>query len=144
VRSRNDKSTIADSIQQVAIHLSTARIDVSERDSLEGVTEGEGSLAKFVSKWFKVELTSVETHSDLTVLKVDKSTMDLLSTLRVTSKNNLCIGTLAQNLLGQASHGTSTLSKARVKSTTDSTSDICRVCDALSCNIVLSKGGLQS
>jgi hypothetical protein len=67
VRSRNDESTIADSIQQVAIHLSTARIDVSERDSLEGVTEGEGSLAKFVSKWFKVDLTSVETHSDLTV-----------------------------------------------------------------------------
>jgi hypothetical protein len=56
VRSRNDKSTIADGIQQVTVHLGTARIDVSERDSLEGVTEGEGSLGQFVSKWFKVEL----------------------------------------------------------------------------------------
>lgn len=70
--------------------------------------------------------------------------MDLLSTLRVTSKNNLGIRTLAQNLLGQASHSTSTLSSARAESTTDSTSDISRVCNALSSNIVLPKGRLQS
>jgi hypothetical protein len=44
VRSRDDKSTIADSIQQVTVNLSTARVDVPERDSLEGVAEGEGSL----------------------------------------------------------------------------------------------------
>jgi hypothetical protein len=70
--------------------------------------------------------------------------MNLLSTLGVASKNNLCVRALAQDLLGQASHGTSTLSKARVEGTTDSTSDICRVCNALSCNIVLSKGRFQS
>lgn len=69
--------------------------------------------------------------------------MNLLSTLRVTSKDDLGIRALAQNLLGQASHGTSTLSSSRAKGTTDSTSDICRVCDTLSSNIVLSKGRLQ-
>ena len=70
--------------------------------------------------------------------------MNLLSTLRVTGKNNLGVRALAQNLLSQASHGTSTLSRSRAKSTTDGTSNICRVCNALSCNIVLSKGRFQS
>jgi hypothetical protein len=86
----------------------------------------------------------VDTYSNLTILEVDESTMNLLSTLRVTSKNNLGIRALAQNLLGQASHSTSTLSSARAEGTTDSTSNVRRVRDTLSCNIVLSKGGLQS
>jgi hypothetical protein len=70
--------------------------------------------------------------------------MNLLGTLRVTSKDDFGVRALAQNLLSQASHSTSTLSSARAESTTNSTSDICRVCNTLSCNIVLPKGRLQS
>lgn len=80
----------------------------------------------------------------MTVLEVDESTVNLLSTLRVTGKNNLGVGALAQNLLSQASHGTGTLSSTGAESTTNGTSDICRVCNTLSCNIVLPKGRLQS
>lgn len=70
--------------------------------------------------------------------------MNLLGTLRITSKNNFGIGALAQNLLGQTSHSTSTLSSSGAESTTDGTSDICRVRNTLRSNIVLSKGRLQS
>lgn len=89
-------------------------------------------------------ISVVETYSDLSILEVHESTMDLLGTLRVTSKNDLCVRTLAQNLLGQASHSTGTLRRARVKRTTDSTSNISRVCDTLSSNIAATKGRLQS
>jgi hypothetical protein len=44
VRSRNDKGTIAYSIQQIAVNLGTARVNVSEGTSLERVTEGDSSL----------------------------------------------------------------------------------------------------
>jgi hypothetical protein len=83
-------------------------------------------------------------YSNLSILEVNQSTVDLLSTLRVAGKDDLGIGTLAQDLLGQASHGTSTLSCARTKGTTDGTSNIRRVRDALGCNIVLSESRLQS
>lgn len=48
--SRDDKGTVADGIQDVAVHLSTARVDVSERASLERVTESKSNLGEFVSK----------------------------------------------------------------------------------------------
>jgi hypothetical protein len=44
MRSRNDKGAVAHSIQQIAVNLGTARVDVPEGASLEWVTEGDSSL----------------------------------------------------------------------------------------------------
>jgi hypothetical protein len=44
VRSRNDKGTVAHGIQQIAVYLGTARVNVSERASLEGVAKSDSSL----------------------------------------------------------------------------------------------------
>lgn len=53
--------------------------------------------------------------------------MNLFGTLRVSGEDDLGVGALRQGLLGQASHSASALSRARVESTTDGTSDISRV-----------------
>lgn len=44
VSSRDDKSTVADGIQNIAVDLGTARVNVSERASLERVTESKSNL----------------------------------------------------------------------------------------------------
>jgi len=44
VSSRNDKGTVADSIQDVAVDLGTARVNVSEGASLEWVAESKSNL----------------------------------------------------------------------------------------------------
>ena len=42
--SGDDKGTVADGVQDIAVHLGAARVDVSERHSLERVTEGKSDL----------------------------------------------------------------------------------------------------
>lgn len=44
VGSRDNESTIADAIEKVTVDLGTTSVDVSERDSLERVTESESDL----------------------------------------------------------------------------------------------------
>lgn len=49
VSSRDDKSAIADGIQNIAVHLGTTRVNVSEGASLERVAKSKSSLEQFVS-----------------------------------------------------------------------------------------------
>jgi hypothetical protein len=44
VSSRDDKSTIADGVQDIAVHLGTTRVNISEGASLERVAKGKSSL----------------------------------------------------------------------------------------------------
>jgi hypothetical protein len=48
--SRDNKSTIADGIQDIAVHLGTTGVDISEGASLKRVAKSKSSLEQFVSK----------------------------------------------------------------------------------------------
>ena len=48
--SGDDKGTVADGVQDIAVHLGAARVDVSEGASLERITKGKSSLEHVVSK----------------------------------------------------------------------------------------------
>lgn len=112
VSSRDDKLIIADIITSVAEDFSVTSIDVLECIRLERITKGNSSLqGRNTSVTTNLALIHKRhsTHINHALANVDQCTMDLLSTLRVPTKNNLGTGTCRFDLLDVFGHESGTL-----------------------------------